>query len=135
VKDKEKIVFEKIPIDVSYGKIINDVYVVIKNGRCKVVEALEALEKKDRNDIIDIISNMATTANFKSPKIRNKFRKYSYGEIKPKGHRVFYFKKFGNNIVLFNYSIKKKKSLGDPVYKKFEKEKQYYEQQFTEFYK
>lgn len=135
MKNKKRIEFEKIPIDVSYGKIINDIYIVIENDRCRVLNALKSLEKKDRDDIIDIISNMATTANFKSPKIRNKFRKYSYGEIKPKGHRVFYFKKFGKNIILFNYRIKKKESLGDSVYKKLEKEKQYYEQKFAEFYK
>lgn len=135
MKNEKRIEFEKIPIDVSYGKIINDIFIVIKNGRSKVLSALKSLEKKDRVDIIDIISKMATIVDFKSPKIRVKLNKYSYGEIKPKGHRVFYFKKFGNNIILFDYRIKKKNSLGDSVYRKLEKEKQYYEQEFTRFYK
>ena len=135
MKNEKRIEFEKIPIDVSYGKIINYIFIVIKNGRSKVLSALKSLEKKDRVDIIDIISKMATIVDFKSPKIRVKLNKYSYGEIKPKGHRVFYFKKFGNNIILFDYRIKKKNSLGDSVYRKLEKEKQYYEQEFTRFYK
>ncbi len=135
MKNENKIEFEKIPIDVSYGATINDIFIVIKNGRCKVLDALSSLEKKDREDIIDIISRLATIVNFKSPKVRAKLNKYNYGEIKPKGHRVFYFKKYGNNIILFDYRIKKKNSLGDSVYKKLEKEKQYYEQEFERIYK
>ncbi|MCK4956488.1 MAG: hypothetical protein KAS49_02545 [Candidatus Cloacimonetes bacterium] len=135
MKDKKSIEFRTIPIDVSYGKALYDVYIVIENDRCKVLEELNSLEIKDRADIIDIISKMATVSNFKSPKIRSTLKKYTYGEIKPKGHRVFYFRKCGNNIILFDYRIKKKDSLGDSVYKKLEKEKQYYEQEFTRLHK
>jgi len=46
MKNGNKIEFEKIPIGVSYGKIINDIFIVIKNGRCKVLDALSSLEKK-----------------------------------------------------------------------------------------
>ena len=93
------------------------------------------MERDTQDEIRDILSHMATVENFKSPKIRLNLRKYSYGEIKPKGHRVFYFKKCGNNIILFDYRIKKKASLDDKVYKQLEKEKVYYEQEFIKFYR
>lgn len=132
---ENSIEFHKIDIHKRYGKVINDVYLILNNGRCNVLSALQSLEEKDRSDIIDIISRMATNDNFRSPKIRHKLTSYSYGEIKPKGHRIFYFKKYGNNIILFDYRIKKKNSLGDKVYKQLEREKKYYEHEFEKFIK
>lgn len=135
MKITRKIEFKKVPIDDSYGKILNKVFIVIENGRCKVLDALNSLETDIRDEILVLISNIATIKNFRSKKIRNMLKKYSYGEIKPSGHRVFFFKKYGNNIILFDYRIKKKNSLSDSVYKQIEKEKQYYEQEFRKFYK
>ncbi len=135
MKITRKIEFKKVPIDDSYGKILNKVFIVIENGRCKVLDALNSLETDIRDEILVLISNIATIKNFRSKKIRNMLKKYSYGEIKPSGHRVFFFKKCGNNIILFDYRIKKKNSLSDSVYKQIEKEKQYYEQEFRKFYK
>ncbi len=73
---------------------------------------------------------LATIDDYKSPSIKKNLKKYSYGEIKPKGHRIFYFKKCGNNYILFNYAEKKKNSLGDAFYKRLEKEKSEYEEKF-----
>lgn len=133
--NKNNIEFIKVPIARSYGKILNDIYIIFENGRCKVLKVLEALEERDRADIIDLISRLATIEDFKSPKIRKRLKKYNYGEIKPWGHRFFYFKKYGSNLIFFAYREKKKDSLGASVYKKLEKEKQYYEREFEKFYK
>ncbi|MFO7896519.1 MAG: hypothetical protein R6U84_06285 [Candidatus Cloacimonadales bacterium] len=135
MKNKRSVEFKKIPINASYGEVINDVYLVIENGKCKVLDSLNSLETDKKDEIIVIISNMATIKNFRSKKIRYLLKKYSYGEIKPFGHRVFFFKKCGNNIILFDYKTKKKGSLGDSVYKQIEKEKIYYEQEFRKYYK
>lgn len=135
MKKDNQIEFLPIPIDNSYGKIIENVFVIIENGRCKVYEELNKLEENDKDDIIDLISKLSTIKDFKSAKIKHCLKKYSYGEIKPRGHRVFYFKKCGNNIILFNYSIKKKNSLGNTYYKKLEREKRRYENEFKKQYK
>ena len=116
-------------------KSFNDVYLVIVNGRCKVLDSLNSLETNIKDEIIVILSYMATVKDFRSKKIRKMVKKYSYGEIKPFGHRVFFFKKCGNNIILFDYKIKKKGSLGDSVYKQIERKKIDYEQEFRKYYK
>ncbi|HED08022.1 MAG TPA: hypothetical protein ENI57_07905 [Ignavibacteria bacterium] len=133
--DNSKIVFNKLSISIHYGKIINNIFIVVENNKSRVIENFTNLDDNTKDDIKDLISKMATVPNFKSPKIRPILKGYSFGEIKPKPHRFFFFKKSGNNIIFFNYVLKKKDSLGDKFYKKLEKEKNRYEKEFQKYYK
>ena len=126
--------FEELPFKgVSYQ--CKRVFVAIKNGRSSVLEGLAAISKSDRSEIKSIIKKMASIENFKSPKLKWNLRKYKYGEIKPRGKRVFFFQKCGDNIILFAYIEKKKDSLGDKVYSALDKEMHEYEREFEKFYK
>ena len=126
--------FEELPFnDVSYQ--CKRVFVAIKNGRSSVLDGFAAISKGDRSEIKSIIKKMASIEKFKSPKVKWNLKKYKYGEIKPRGKRVFFFQKCGDNIILFAYSGKKKDSLGDKVYRALNKERQEYEREFEKFYK
>lgn len=128
---KYKIEFKKIHIHDSYGEVSNNVYLIFENNRCKLKEELQSLQQSDRDDIIDLVSKMATIKNFRSPKLKRSLKGYSYGEIKPHGHRVFFFRKCGNNYILFGY--KKKKDVTSETYKRMEKRKEYYEKEFKKY--
>lgn len=114
---------------------IKHVFIAKKNGRSTVLDGLAGLSKSEQGEIRSIIKKMVSVEGFKSPKVRWRLKKYSYGEIKPKGKRVFFFQKFGNNIILFDYKEKKKGSLGDKVYKALDKEREEYEREFEKFNK
>jgi len=83
--------------------------------------------------IKDLITKMATVEDFKSSKIRPHLKGYDYGEIKPRPHRFFFFQKFGNNLIFFEYRVKKKGSLSDKVYSRINKKKEKYEKEFERF--
>ena len=125
--------FREIHIPKSYGEPINKVFYVLKNGRSIVMERFRSLSDDVKDDVKDIICKMATYVNYQSPKIRHNLKKYNYGEIKPKPHRFFFFKKCGNNIIFFSYTEKKTDSLADKIYKELNKEKEIYEKEFEKF--
>jgi hypothetical protein len=107
------------------------VFYIIENGRSQVIDSFKKLPADSQDEIKVLIKKMATIRNFGSDKIRWRLQsKYTYGELKPRGHRFFFFIKFGNNIIFFKYSEKKKDSLGDSFYKRLETEKKRYEAEF-----
>lgn len=132
-KYKKTIYFQKIPIPPEYGQSIKNIYFVIENNRSIVFEALKSLDQKTQDQVIELIRKMATVPNFRSPKIKYNLKKYNYGEIRPMPHRFFFFQKCGNNIIFFDYKLKKSDSLGDKTYKNIESKKIRYEQGFKNF--
>ena len=75
------------------------VFYIIENGKSQVMDGFQGMPGGTMDEVKDLIIKMATVENFKSPKIRWRLRKYTYGELKPKGHRFFFFTKFRNNII------------------------------------
>jgi len=107
------------------------VFYVQEGKKSQVMDNFNRLPDDTKDEIKDLITKMATVKDFKSDKIRWRLKStYSYGELKPKGHRLFFFLKLGNNIIFFKYSMKKKDSLGDSFYKRLELEKREYETEF-----
>ena len=126
----DKIVFQKLPLPTK-GKQLFQIYFVVKNGKSQVMDGYRSLPQDKKDEVKDLIIKMATVENFKSDKIRWRLqKKYSYGELKPRGHRFFFFLKFGHNIIFFKYAKKKKNSLGYQFYKDTELEKNRYEREF-----
>lgn len=76
-----------------YGPTLKRVYHIRENGRSRVLDSFKGLTKDEKDQIIDLISKMATIPDFQSGKIRYLMKGYSYGELKPKGHRFFSFRK------------------------------------------
>jgi hypothetical protein len=114
---------------------IKQVFIAVKNGRSAVLDGLKCLSENEVKEIKSIFRKMASIENFRSPKVKWRMSKYKYGEIKPKGKRIFFFQKCGDNIILFGYRLKKKESLGDKVYRALDKERQEYEREFERYYK
>jgi hypothetical protein len=75
----------------------------------------------------------ATVKNFRSPKIKYNLKGYNYGEIRPMPHRFFFFQKCGNNIIFFDYLLKKRDSFADSVYNELNKKKEKYATAFERF--
>jgi hypothetical protein len=123
-----QIIFKELP---APPNPLFKVFYVIENGKSQVMENFRRLSSDSQDEIKTLIYKMATTENFKSDKIRWRLQnKYSYGEIKPRGHRFFFFMKTGKNLIFFRYAEKKNDSLGDSFYKKLESEKRKYEELF-----
>ncbi len=131
--DESGITFRELRIHQSYGNALYAVYYVREGGKSKVIDIFKTLEPDQRDEIKDLISKMATVKDFKSPKVQYKLNDYSYGEIKPKPHRFFFFQKLGNNYIFFEYRLKKKNSLGDAIYKQIDKKREIYEKEFEAF--
>ncbi len=128
----DKVVFQELRIRAK-GKQLFQIYFVVENGKSQVMDGFRNLPQDKKDEVKDLIIKMATVENFKSNKIRWRLqKKYSYGELKPKGHRFFFFLKFAHNIIFFKYAKKKKDSLGDQFYKNTESEKRRYEREFKE---
>ena len=104
-----------------------------ESDRSLVLERLEGLRKNDRDQVVDLISKMATVKDFKSPKIKYSLKGYSYGEITPRPHRFFFFRKCGDNYVFFHHATKKVPSFRDRFYAKLERKKNVYEEEFERF--
>ena len=133
---QDKIEFQKLGVDESrYGEVIYNLYAVVRKDRCEVKEEIDKLDDTMIDEIISIASFMATVENYKSKKLKWTLKKYSYGELRPEGHRVFFFRKCGKNIIFFGYHEKKKDSILDELYERLEKEKQIYEKEFEQFHK
>lgn len=125
--------FKKINIPKEYGKPISNIFFVIENNKSKTMENFSKLNQDTKDAIKVLISKMATNKDYKSPKIKYTLHGYDYGEIRPMPHRFFFFQKCGNNIIFFSYVLKKEDSLSDLFYKKLEKEKNKYAEEFEKY--
>lgn len=106
------------------------IFYVSENKKSQVMNGFQNMPDERKDEIKTLIIKMATVNNFMSPKIRWHLKtKYKYGELKPKGHRFFFFIN-ENNIIFFRYSEKKADSLGDKFYKNIEKLKRRYDNEF-----
>ena len=128
---KAKIKFEKLKINESvYGKTIKSVFVVKKDGK-SVLDDFKTLSEDQRDEIIALISTMATTTpKLKSNKVRWSLASRTYGEIKPDGHRFFFFTVIDRNIIFFDYAEKKQDNLRSEVYDNIETKKENYDEKF-----
>jgi len=106
------------------------IFFVIEKGRSQVMNGFRTMTDQEKDEVKDLIIKMATVVDFKSQKIRWRLQKrYTYGELKPRGHRLFFFLKEGN-IIFFRYAKKKSDSLGDTFYRETEILKRRYENEF-----
>ena len=132
-KEHNNVKFFEIPIPSKYGATINRIYHVVENGKLVVMEPFKNLDGDHRDRTIDLIRKMATVDNYKSDNIKYRLQGYTYGEIRPKPHRFFFFQKCGKNLIFFSYVLKKTNSLSDSFYKKLNKDKEKYEKEFEKF--
>jgi len=131
--ESSKIKFEKLPIKHEANSKPKDVYYVLENNKSEVIDAFRVLTNDEKDLIKSLITRMASYENYKSTKIKNHLKGYSFGEIRPMPHRFFFFQKYGNNIIFFAYTIKKRNSLPDKFYRKLDKERERYEREFEKF--
>ncbi|MCK4640957.1 MAG: hypothetical protein KAU06_06445 [Candidatus Marinimicrobia bacterium] len=132
---KKTVHFEKLPIAKFYGNPIYDVWHLVEDSEPLVLKDFNSLDKATRTKVRRIIGNMATIPEYDSNSLRWMVHKYQYGEVKPKGHRFFFFIKCGMNIVFFEYREKKSDSLGNEVYKMIDQKREEYEREFEKFIK
>ena len=126
--EQRGIEFREIKISSKdYGKPLKKVYFVIENGRSIVMESFYRLDQKTQRQIKALISKMATIPNYQSPQIRYALSGYTYGEIKPKPHRFFFFQMFGDALIFFDYVVKKKAVLDSKTYQQIQQKKERYE--------
>ena len=128
---ENKIEFKEITVPLPAGsKVINTLYYVVDNGRSDVFENLEELDSKTFRVINRIFAHMIIKDKCRSEMVQYRLNKHPYGEIKPMPHRFFFFRKYGNHIIFFDYRKKKKKSLGEKVYSIIEEKMRKYEEAF-----
>lgn len=127
------ITFRELRIPISYGKPIKKVFYVIENGRSSVMENFSKLESNTQEEIKALIARMATVKAYKSPKIKYTLKGYNYGEIRPMPHRFFFFQQCGENLIFFEYLLKKRDSISDEVYQRIYEKKGRYEDAFTRY--
>jgi hypothetical protein len=125
--------FHELSIPADYGKAIHRIFYVIENGRSSVMENFQRLDPNTRDDVKDLICRMATMRTLRSPKVKYTLKGYNYGEIRPMPHRFFFFQKCGNNIIFFEYLLKKRDSFRDTVYNEIHKKKERYATAFEQF--
>jgi bacterioferritin (cytochrome b1) len=129
-----KIEFKEISVPLPVGsKAVNTLYYVVDNDRSDVIENLEKLDKTALSITKRLFAHMIIHDECKSKKIQYKLRKHAYGEIKPMPHRFFFFRKYGNHIIFFDYRKKKKDSLGKKVYSIIEEKMRKYEKAFERY--
>lgn len=132
--EEVNIKFIKLRIRDDYGDVLKNIYYIEENGESCVMENFRNnLTEDEQDQVKDLITRMATIEDYKSPKIKYHLHGYAYGEICPKPHRFFFFQVIGNNIVFFSYALKKKDSFKDSFYRKLNKKKEHYEQEFKKF--
>ncbi len=131
---KKKIFFQQLPIPSRYGKTIHNVYFAVEGDKSAVMTNYNRLPKDDQGAVRAIIVKMATVEDFKSDRVKWNLKSYNYGEIRPFPHRFFFFQKCGNNLIFFDYCLKKTNSLNDAFYKQINKRKKKYEEEFEKKY-
>jgi len=132
---KKRVFFNETPIKPVHGRAIYKVYFVAEGNSSTVMEAFNAFDEDTKEKIKALIINMATHENYQSPQIKYSLSGYSYGEIRPKPHRFFFFQKCGKNYIFFDYILKKRNTLPDRIYKNINIKKEKYEKEFEEFIK
>jgi len=126
---EHEVEFRELPIPSEENQIYR-VFYVIERGRSQVMDGFQTMTDQRKDEVKALIIKMATVENFESLKIRWSLKKkYKYGELKPRGHRLFFFVK-QRNIIFFRYARKKTNSLGDKFYKYTENLKRRYENEF-----
>ena len=116
-----------------YDDPIYKIYCAVENDRSKVLEHFSNLSDSEKRKIRNLIGKMASIENYRSNNIRWVVKKYKYGELKSNPHRFFFFRKYGDSLIFFDYREKKKGSLGDKVYRMIEQERIRYEEEFRRF--
>ena len=130
---KPKIEFRRLPINKFYGESIYKVWHIFRNGKPIVMKHFLKLDKNKQDEIKDIIGKMATVPNYVAGVDWN-LTNQNYGQIKPWGHRFFFFIKYGNHIVFFDYHEKKRTgALPSTIYDQIEKNRKFYEEEFRRF--
>ncbi|MEA2076876.1 MAG: hypothetical protein U9O95_02545 [Candidatus Marinimicrobia bacterium] len=133
---ENQIEFKEITVPLPAGsKAVNTLYYVVDNDRSDIIENLEKLDVKTFRVVNRIFAHMIIKNTCKSEMVQYRLRQHSYGEIKPMPHRFFFFRKFGNHIIFFDYRNKKKDSLGEKVYSIIEKKMRKYEKAFKRYRK
>ena len=97
------------------------------------MENFSKLESNTQEEIKALIARMATVKAYKSPKIKYTLKGYNYGEIRPMPHRFFFFQQCGENLIFFEYLLKKRDSISDEVYQRIHEKKERYEDAFTRY--
>lgn len=131
---EKKISFRRLPIPPYYGKAIHNVYFAVEGDKSTVMIKYKSLIKEDQEAVRSIIGKMATVEGFKSDRVKWNFKSYNFGEIRPLPHRFFFFQKCGNNLIFFDYCLKKTNSFNDAFYKQINERKKKYEEEFEKQY-
>ena len=127
---KHLIEFRELRIRLEEDPLFS-VYYVIDNGMSQVMDGFAGMSDASKYEVKNLITKMLTHEDYQSHKIRWRMQKaYSYGELKPRGHRFFFFLVLENKIVFFRYARKSSKSLGNKFYKGTERQKRIYENEF-----
>lgn len=130
MKKSEKIEFREL-LKYSDTDYIRRVFYVIVNGKSKMMQEFNKLEIDIKDNVKELIKKMAKFEHYESDWIKWNLKKYNYGEIRPFPHRFFFFQKCGNNIIFFDYYLDKKKNkITDQIYKRINRKKEKYEQEF-----
>lgn len=98
-KDCIDVEFFELKIPSSYGRTINRIYHVARNGRAIALDPFRKIDEDIRDKVKDLICKMATVENYKSDLIKYRLTGYTYGEIRPMPHRFFFFQKCGKNLI------------------------------------
>ncbi|MBN2772335.1 MAG: hypothetical protein JXR90_16700 [Spirochaetes bacterium] len=133
---ENKIEFKEIHVLLPAGsRPVNTLYYVVENGRSAVIENLEKPDAGTFRIVDRIFAHMIIKDPCRSKMVQYRLRQHPQGEIKPIPHRFFFFRKFGNRIIFFDYRNKKKDSLGEEVYSMIEKKMRKYEKAFERYRK
>ena len=128
------VLFYKFPIDEErYGPAIITVYILNRKGRKSVIDAFERLPRKNVSQLKALISKIAIVKKLASNHVRWTLVGYDFGEIKIEENRIFFFKQYESNLLLFEYRKKKTKKLNPKVYKEIEQKKKEIEDEFKKF--
>lgn len=127
--------FQEIKLNLSGNPQIFNFFYVVENGRSEFKDGFESLEIHDKKKFKSLLSRIASNQTYDSPHLRHQLAGHSYGEIKPHGHRFFFFLACGNNYIIFAYASKKRTlSLGPDYFCQLERKKDYYAKEFKKFH-
>jgi len=88
---EHEIEFKELPLPWGENQIFRIFYVIDK-GRSQVKDGFQTMTDQRKDEVKTLIIKMATVEGFEYQKIRwHLQKKYTYGELKPKGHRIFFF--------------------------------------------
>lgn len=114
-----------------------NVYIAYKNNESEVAAAFIDMNKNEfgkcrsLSEMIAILGHEFTSRD----KLTWPVTKFTYGELKPKPHRFFFFQCVGKNLIYYAYRYKPQtESLGHSEYKKLDKLRADYEKAFRRQY-